>query len=509
MFNHKYLFKNALIKNEWNFRLGILLQSDLRETYKRLLAFAQEEYKVKRAISVSGYSIRQIKGLSKNIPVMQSYLSRQYLTFFIIADYKTESRIYFFRRDGALLGAENLEKGKIKEKTFKKYAKKMFKIPRISSEEKLEATKTAYHKEIKKIKGAKFNFTQFEGKFKRTFKDIKRKTNLNGDIPSISMIDKDLKDKERFFSIKKDNKIEYTLKILASDLLNGIIARDCLYELIPDYFGYIRLDLASFGALQYISKNERETWLKKWQPKPPLTTSYHDFEEFFKKLYYIVNFLDEIEENEDFLSIFLENLINNFKLSENLIANKVYTEANEKINHDLLLSKSILFQFLETKKKTEIKNDSDNSLIKCSLLLSEFKINEFLKTYQSLETVPEGIEKLFTIILETIKPFKLFQQIATDERVENARLFININFKNKSDLVFKILNYKVPAIIKEQNLIIPKDFPQKIYPFEEKSFNFMLKWKETDKIMPFKIKLEDDSGNQYIIKSNSIKFNKK
>ena len=74
---------------------------------KRLLNIQPARVKVKRAISVSGYSIKQIKGLSKNIPIMKSYLTRQFLTFFIIADYKTESRIYFFRRDGVLLGAEN------------------------------------------------------------------------------------------------------------------------------------------------------------------------------------------------------------------------------------------------------------------------------------------------------------------------------------------------------------------------------------------------------------------
>jgi len=464
---------------------------------------------VKRAISVSGYSIKQVKGLTKNIPVMKSYLSKQFLSFFIIADYKSESRIYFFRRDGALLGAENLEKGKVKEKTFKKYAKKMFKIPRISAEEKLEATKTAYHKEIKKMKGAKLNFSQLEGKFKRTFKDIKRKTNLNGDIPSISMVDKDLSDNERFYSIKGENKIVYSLKILSSELLNGIIARDCLYELIPDYFGSMRLDLASFGALQYISKNERENWLKKWKPTPPLTTGFHDFKEFFKKFYYILNFLDEIEKSEEFLKIILENLVNNFKLSENLIARKIYAQANKTIHDNLIMAKSILFQFLETKKSLDLVNDYGSELVKCSILLSEYKINEFLKTYQSLEIVPEGIERLFTVILETMKPFKISQQIAVDERLENSRLFIKINFLNKSDLVFKILSYKVPMIVKEQNLVIPKDFPQKIYPFEEKSFNFMLKWKETDKIKPFKIKIEDDSGNQYNIKSNSIKINKK
>ena len=485
--------------------------NDLREIYKRLTAFAQKEYKEKRPISVTGYLIKQVKGISKSIPIINAYLTRQVVSFFILSNFKDNIRIYFFTRDGNMAGAENLKienYGKF-EKQLKKYTKKIFSFPHVSAGEILEERKTPHYKKIKKMRGVKVNLSQLESKFKRTFDDLVRKTGMKSKLPAISLKDSKLEDQRRFLSKKINNTIYYSLDILNSDLLNGIIIRDCLLELIPEYFGKIKFDLASYGTFLEISNSEKEIWLKKWK----CPDFYQDFlkvdfslEKIFKKLGYISNFFDESEKKEEFMHLLLKLLLEKINISGNLIASSFFNQLYQNKKVPQYLIKSFLFKFLENKKLIMIEEKIENKLLKCSQLIVQYKINEFRMCLNSLDTIPIGLNRLYSSILESIKPFEIHQEIIKDERSENQRIFIKVNFKNKSDLIFEILDFKAPQSSDQKNFSFPKEIPKRIYPFEEKSIQVVLRLTETSqtRIKPFKIKIRDDSENMYKLKSNSI-----
>ncbi|NHI91564.1 MAG: hypothetical protein EAX96_03605 [Candidatus Lokiarchaeota archaeon] len=485
--------------------------NDLREIFKRLIAFAQLEYKEKRPTSISGYLIKQVKGLSGSIPIINAYLNRHILSFFILSNFKDSIRIYFFTRDGTMVGAENIELQNYSkfEKQLKKSTKKIFTIPHISADEMLEERKSPYHKKIKKMKKVKVNLSQLEARFKRTFEELKRKTRWKAKLPSITLEDLNLEDNRRFFSKKVKESIYYSLKILNSDLLDGVIIRDCLIELIPDYFGEIILDLASFGAYLTISKSEKKLWLQKWVT-PPLFREYldskYEIEDFFKKINYIINYFDENEKKSEVTNLLIKKILGNFNSSVNLIARSFFNELYENTRDEMHLNKRILFEFYEYKRIIIIEEKIDDLWFNCTALLVQYKINEFRKCLNSLNSIPNGLNRLFTSILESLKPFELHQEIIKDERLENQRLFIRVIFKNKSDLIFEILDFSVPESSNIGKYALPKEIPQKIYPFEERSIQLMINLSEQEiaKIKPLKIKIRDDSQNLYKLKSNSI-----
>ncbi|MHA1894465.1 MAG: hypothetical protein ACTSX4_08195 [Candidatus Helarchaeota archaeon] len=485
--------------------------NDLREIYKRLIVFARKEYRDKRPTSISGYLIKKIKGLSRTLPVLSNYLTRYMLAFFILSNFKDIIRIYFFTRDGTMVGAENINIGSFPkiEKELKKYAKKIFTIPHVSAEEMLEERKTPHYKKIKKMTKKRVNFSQLESKFNRTFEELKRLTSLNGKKPSITLTDSNFQEQKRFLSKKIKETICYSLDILNSDLLNGVIIRDCLMELIPSFFGSFKLELASYGAFLRITNTEKESWIEQWKFPSVFKNFFSkkiDFEKFFKTLSYILNFFDEEERNEESAIILIEILLNAYGSSKNLIAESYYERISDKTKKIIFACKRILFHFLEYKKPMNFDKEIDNEYFRCTMSLSQYRISEFRNRYAKLATVPSGLNKLYSLILETIKPFTIHQEIIKDERLENMRLFIKVTLKNKSDLIFQILDFKTPLNSNEQHFSLPKEIPKKIYPFEEKTIQIIVKISNPDqnKIRPLKIKIQDDSDNKYNLKSNSI-----
>ena len=100
-----------------------------RTALKEIVKFAKREFREKRPQNVQVLRVKDEKIVSFGGPIPVLSIKATQIPFYIVAlDYGDMCRLYNFRKDGTLIGGENVEKESDKMKKIEKSTKLEYKI---------------------------------------------------------------------------------------------------------------------------------------------------------------------------------------------------------------------------------------------------------------------------------------------------------------------------------------------------------------------------------------------
>ncbi|MFW9938429.1 MAG: hypothetical protein ACFFD5_12330 [Candidatus Thorarchaeota archaeon] len=103
---------------------------EARNVLKKLVHFAEHEYKDKRPKSVKIYRVKSKKILTRGMLPNLQLKEKGLVSFLILADYQDTLRIYSFSRQGTLLSGVNILPDPKTIQKMKKSIKLEFQYPR-------------------------------------------------------------------------------------------------------------------------------------------------------------------------------------------------------------------------------------------------------------------------------------------------------------------------------------------------------------------------------------------
>jgi len=102
-----------------------------RTALKEIVKFARREFREKRPQKVRVLRAKDEKILSIGGPIPAITIKESQIPYYIVAlDYGDMYRLYNFRKDGTLIGGENVEKTSDKMKKIERSTKTEYIIPR-------------------------------------------------------------------------------------------------------------------------------------------------------------------------------------------------------------------------------------------------------------------------------------------------------------------------------------------------------------------------------------------
>ncbi len=102
-----------------------------RTALKEIVKFAKREFREKKPQNVRVLRVKDEKILSIGGPIPAITIKESQIPYCIVAlDYGDIYRLYNFRKDGTLIGGENVEKASDKMKKIEKSTKTEYIIPR-------------------------------------------------------------------------------------------------------------------------------------------------------------------------------------------------------------------------------------------------------------------------------------------------------------------------------------------------------------------------------------------
>lgn len=489
--------------------------------YKKLQAFALREYKEKRPKRVVVRQINSIKLLPKQIVQTIKFSGDMELNpFLLLSDFGSEIRLYFLLPDCTMLGAENYTSKEFQdiESKIKKYSKKVLMFPQKTADEKFDEKRTPYQSLITHMKNLKLDFKELEAKFAHELNSLSQSTGLKGSLKNITLTDKPT-DNKRFGVIVDKHKLYINVRFLNSPLIEGIIYRECLFELVPKYMTCDLTDFCSFGAYLLLSGENKGKWLEKWRETSNFDENYlnkasrKDIKKIFGLFGFIQPYLDK-KELSDLESIQLIDIIlENFEKSNRFVASIFFEYlANENKDQieifDIVKAKQLLFQYLDKQELIERVVGDELKFSNLSLNLINMQLFEFYSLYDQIKDIPVGLDRLFQEYLREYRPLRLELKYLAEINFNDSINF-QIVIRNKSNLSFEKLKIKdsfedIFNIIEEDEAKI-----EKIGPKETVIFNYKL---NPIKIGNFKLKstqisCEDNFKQKYILKSKPIKIN--
>jgi hypothetical protein len=82
-----------------------------RKVVKQLIFFAKREFKEKKPLSAEVLRVKGEHYLTKSGPLKEFSISRVVGAFYLVlVEYKESGRIYYYSKEGILLGAQNFDK---------------------------------------------------------------------------------------------------------------------------------------------------------------------------------------------------------------------------------------------------------------------------------------------------------------------------------------------------------------------------------------------------------------
>ena len=104
-----------------------------RDTLKNIVKFSKREFKEKKPSSLQILRVKSKSILKRGMLPSLNIKQVQGIFFLAVLDYNVHLRIYFFNRDGQLIGGENFEKKTPLMRKLTKETTVEYKLPKESS----------------------------------------------------------------------------------------------------------------------------------------------------------------------------------------------------------------------------------------------------------------------------------------------------------------------------------------------------------------------------------------
>ncbi len=191
-----------------------------RDTVKRIVQFGTREYKEKKPLNLYVYRIKSKIVLKRGMLPSLSIRLIQGTFFIILSEYKDDYRIYSFSKEGAMLGAENLEKVHDIDKKLSKSTQLIYHLPKEKKELTLDDISVYFRSEFAKILE----------KFNKTF-------GLSVKYSRSIVADKDLKIfviSRKFGASKTSEFLKISAELYKKDIFEVVALREIFFTYLND-----------------------------------------------------------------------------------------------------------------------------------------------------------------------------------------------------------------------------------------------------------------------------------
>ncbi len=476
-----------------------------RDTIKRVVQFGKREYSEKKPLNLYVYRIKSKTVLSRGMLPSLSIRLIQGTFFIILSEYKDEYRIYSFSKDGAMLGAENLQKTSEIEKKLAKSTQLIYHLPKEKKELTIDDITAYFRLEFGKIL-EKFNkILGLSIKYSRSIvaeKELK-----------IYMVSRN------FGAAKTKEFLKITPELYKKDIFEAVAIREILFTYLNDLlvlnqriddFQVFYYDLALL-LTNFYCENKHNEYIKTIMEKTTISFLNFEDKEFFLSdqiIGILKNTLGQIESKK--VLVFLSNLFHclkilkdyEIKLSIREFANMYVSicelfKPNSSIDFFSTLNPSSYYAFhfkcfykaleqqknliiIYSEKKHEYLGQAELSAKKTIFLCLSFRLfnpqDEFLKNGPK-DTSIIDINAQILPLIQSLTEFTgipiIKNEIANYKRLLEDGLV--------SHLFRDIIKWSIAHEIKKETIIVELSFKNET-DFTFQDFKYKLNWKPRNRI---------------------------
>ncbi|MFX1381671.1 MAG: hypothetical protein ACFFBP_04440 [Promethearchaeota archaeon] len=444
-----------------------------RDVLKNIVKFSKKEYNEKKPLSLQLLRVKSKSVLKRGMLPNLNIKQVQGIFFLVVLDYKEYLRIYFFNREGQLLGGENIDKSPILMKKLKKETTSEYKLPK--QKQKFTINDITVH---------------FRKEFNKHLLSMNHLFGMNVKLPNI-IVHEDLKmQMGRMMGCAIDRKEKALIispEVYSKDIFEFIVIREIMYLYLRDLIMLFQdieneivfwYDLAILFTNFYLGNTKNDYLINIMENTTRSFLNFQNGDNYYfsdKVLEILKSNKETYTKNE--ITILFKNIFSclkilrgyGIKLSYREFSNlfidlcDLFSGKNNNFNDTLQKTNYYHFHYAHFNKTLAIEKDSE----KDGFLVLMFKILSF----KDVET------KILSDLLKEIKKFcknrrineeiRNFKKLANDALVE-----LIFSYKIKVNIETEIINNFIELVVKIENE----------GNFAFKDFIFNLSWKPKNRI---------------------------